>query len=70
MAAGVTSRLWEIGDIVDVEGLPALSSLVVEKATGLPSTGLTTVSADEFPAEQQRVFLSIGFRSFRQPFRS
>jgi hypothetical protein len=38
------------------EGLPALTSLVVEKATGLPSTGLTTVSASEFPAEQQRVF--------------
>jgi hypothetical protein len=38
------------------EGLPALTSIVVEKSTGVPSTGLTTVSNNNFPAEQQRVF--------------
>src|SRR5208337_4701834 len=40
-------------DMAQREGLPALTSLVVEKATGLPSNGLITV---EFPAEQRRVF--------------
>lgn len=38
------------------EGLPALTAIVVEKETGIPSTGLSTVSDDNFPAEQQRVF--------------
>ena len=38
------------------EELPALTVLVVEKETGLPSTGLTTVQPNAFPAEQQRVF--------------
>jgi hypothetical protein len=38
------------------EGLPALTSIVVEKETGIPSTGLTTVEENDFPAEQQRVF--------------
>ena len=38
------------------ENLPALTTLVVEKETGLPSTGLTTVQQNAFPAEQQRIF--------------
>jgi hypothetical protein len=40
----------------DREGLPALTAIVIEKATGLPSTGLTTVQQGDFSAEQQRVF--------------
>jgi hypothetical protein len=40
----------------DREELPALTSIVVEKETGIPSTGLTTVTENNFPAEQQRVF--------------
>jgi hypothetical protein len=40
----------------DREGLPALTSIVVEKETGLPSSGLSTVSKGTVPAEQQRVF--------------
>ena len=36
--------------------LPALTSLVVNQETGTPGEGLTTVSDDAFPAEQQRVF--------------
>ncbi len=35
--------------------IPALTALVVTDATGVPSTGLTTVDK-EFPAEQQKVF--------------
>jgi hypothetical protein len=38
------------------EGLPALTSLVVEKESGKPLTGLATVENDGFAAEQQRVF--------------
>jgi hypothetical protein len=38
------------------EGLPALTSIVVEKETGIPSTGLSTVQGNDFPAEQQIVF--------------
>jgi len=38
------------------ENLPALTSIVVEKDTGLPSTGLTTVKGNAFAAEQQHVF--------------
>jgi hypothetical protein len=40
----------------DREGLPALTTLVIEKATGLPSSGLTTVPGNNFSAEQQRIF--------------
>ena len=35
---------------------PALTWIVVEKETGLPSTGLSTVANSKVPAEQQRVF--------------
>lgn len=38
------------------EGLPTLTSLVVEKETGKPSNGVTTVKSDDFPAKQQRVY--------------
>jgi hypothetical protein len=38
------------------EGLPALTAILVEKKAKLPSTGLTTVKENDFPAEQQRVF--------------
>ena len=38
------------------ERLPALTAIVVEKETGLPSSGLTAVQENAFPAEQQRVF--------------
>jgi hypothetical protein len=40
----------------DRERVPALTSIVVEKETGIPSTGLSTVADNDFPAEQQRVF--------------
>jgi hypothetical protein len=36
--------------------LPALTALVVDRVSGLPSTGLTTVDGNEFPAECQKVF--------------
>src|SRR5882672_4505444 len=36
--------------------LPALASLVVERATGLPAPGFTAVSRSEIPAEQERVW--------------
>lgn len=36
--------------------LPALTALVVNTQTGIPGEGLSTVSDDNFPAEQQRVF--------------
>jgi hypothetical protein len=48
--------LGRIMNWCDREGLPALTSIVVEKATGLPSTGLSTVAHNAFAAEQQRVF--------------
>jgi hypothetical protein len=48
--------LGKIMNWCEREGLPALTSLVVEKETGIPSTGLTTVTEHSFPAEQQRVF--------------
>jgi hypothetical protein len=38
------------------EGLPALTSLVVEKETGKPSSRWTVGRSDELPAELQRVF--------------
>jgi hypothetical protein len=34
--------------------LPALASLVVEQATGLPAPGFAAVSRDEIPREQER----------------
>lgn len=37
-------------------GLPALTTLVVNKETGLPGDGLTAVRAPDVVAEQQRVF--------------
>jgi hypothetical protein len=52
----LSSPLGRIMRWCDREGLPALTSIVVEKDTGLPSTGLSTVPNDNFPAEQQRVF--------------
>jgi hypothetical protein len=48
--------LGRIMDWCDREELPALTSIVVEKETGIPSTGLSTVPNNAFPAEQQRVF--------------
>jgi hypothetical protein len=36
--------------------LPALASLVVERATRLPAPGFTTVGRDEIPREQERVW--------------
>jgi hypothetical protein len=36
--------------------LPALASLVVEQATGLPARGFAAVSRDEIPREQERVW--------------
>ena len=36
--------------------LPALASLVVEQATGLPAPGFAAVSRDEIPREQERVW--------------
>ena len=36
--------------------LPALTSLVVNRQTGIPGEGLSTVGENDFPAEQQRVF--------------
>jgi hypothetical protein len=51
---------WPLGRIMrwcKANELPALTSLVVDAKTGLPSSGLTTVEADAFPAEQQRVYL-------------
>lgn len=53
---GLAKPLGRIMNWCAREGLYALTSLVVEKETGIPSTGLTTVKADDFPAEQQRVF--------------
>jgi hypothetical protein len=37
--------------------LPALASLVVEQATGLPAPGFAAVSKDEVPREQERVWV-------------
>ena len=48
--------LGRIMDWCAAEKLPALTSIVVEKKTGVPSTGLTTVEENDFSAEQQRVF--------------
>jgi hypothetical protein len=36
--------------------LPALASLVVEQATGLPARGFAAVSRDEIPREQELVW--------------
>jgi hypothetical protein len=36
--------------------VPALASLVVEQATGLPAPGFAAVSRDEIPREQERVW--------------
>lgn len=36
--------------------LPALTSLIVEHESGLPSSGLTTVEAEKVPAERQKVY--------------
>jgi len=40
----------------DKNQLPAITALVVDHTTGLPSSGLNTVEQDKFPAEQQKVF--------------
>jgi hypothetical protein len=52
----LSAPLGRIMEWRDREDLPALTSLVIEKETGLPSAGLTTVQQINFPAEQQRVF--------------
>jgi len=39
-----------------LHSLPALASLVVEQATGLPAPGFAAVSRDEIPQEQERVW--------------
>jgi hypothetical protein len=36
--------------------VPAIASLVVEQATGLPAPGFAAVSRDEIPREQERVW--------------
>jgi len=36
--------------------VPAIASLVVEQATGLPAPGFAVVSKDEIPREQERVW--------------
>ena len=36
--------------------LPAIASLVVEQATGLPAPGFAAVTRDEIPHEQERVW--------------
>jgi hypothetical protein len=38
------------------QSLPALASLVVEQATGLPAPGFAAVSRDQIPREQERVW--------------
>ena len=48
--------LGRIMDWCKREELPALTSIVVEKGTGIPSTGLTTVEDNDFPTEQRRIF--------------
>src|SRR5262249_10576217 len=50
---------WPLGKLMKwckTHNLPALTALVVDGTTGLPSHGLTTVENNEFSAEQQRVF--------------
>jgi hypothetical protein len=42
--------------MVQDNGLPALTSLVVQEATGLPAPGFTAVSRSEIPDEQKRVW--------------
>ncbi len=37
-------------------GLPPLTSIVVNNQTGIPGEGLTTADEDDFPAAQQAVF--------------
>jgi hypothetical protein len=37
-------------------GLPAIASLVVEKATGVPAPGSAEISKDDIPREQERVW--------------
>jgi hypothetical protein len=44
--------------------LPALTTLVVDRITGLPKSGLTTVADDDFPAECERVFKRKWFSIF------
>ena len=36
--------------------VPAIASLVVEQATGLPAPGFAVVSKDQIPREQERVW--------------
>jgi hypothetical protein len=55
-AAGVLAgRLDPVMRWCKANDLPALTSIVVNKSTGVPGEGLTTVQG-EFPAEHQRVF--------------
>jgi hypothetical protein len=44
--------------------LPALASLVVEQATGLPAPSFAAVSRDEIPREQERVWTCDWFAIF------
>ena len=57
---GVSPMLWNpLGRIVNWcirEGLPALTSLVVEKETGKPSPRWTATWSGDVQAELQRVF--------------
>jgi hypothetical protein len=50
---------WPLGKLMrwcKTNHLPALTALIVDGTTGLPSHGLTTVDGNEFSAEQQRIF--------------
>jgi hypothetical protein len=47
--------------------LPALASLVVERATGLPAPGFAAVSRDEIPREQERVWAFDWYAIFPHP---
>jgi hypothetical protein len=63
----LANPLGRIMNWCEREGLPALTALVVEKETGIPSTGLSTVRDNDFPAEQQRVFSFDWYSIFPPP---
>jgi hypothetical protein len=48
--------LSKIMNLCEKEGLPALTSIVVDIVTGIPSYGLTTVKGHNFAKEQQLVY--------------
>jgi hypothetical protein len=50
--------------------LPALASLVVEQATGLPAPGFAAVSRNEIPREQERAWALTGMRFSRRQLKN